>query len=187
MTTMERKLYCIKMNDDQGCLFPELDPFLTKQKNIDYMDLRDVVQTHTESFKRFNRDKYFIYKTGGTNPFMPDAGPNFPYIQNIITGRILKPTLMGGRDSYPTVSLVPDEHHEASPVKVKIHRAAGEAFLENDMPEKKLIVDHKNHNPHDYRLPNLMWVTPSQNSKKVKPRYTQQELTLEVIKINETK
>ena len=172
--------------DNQLTLFPE-EESLTVEKGIDYIDLKDLVQTRTDSFKKFNRGKYFIYKTGGINVFMPGEGKTFPFVQNKITGRILQATLMGGIDSYPKLSLSSDIPEDKSPVKVSFHWLVGSAFIVNDMPDKKKIVDHKNHNVHDYRIFNLEWVTHQKNSQKRNPRLNQKELTEQAKQIHERK
>jgi hypothetical protein len=170
--------------DNQLTLFPE-EESLTVEKGIDYIDLKDLVQTRTDSFKKFGRDKYFIYKTGGINVFMPGEGKVFPFVQNKRTGRILQATLMGGVDSYPKLSLSSDIPEDKSPVKVSFHWLVGSAFIVNDMPDKKKIVDHKNHNVHDYRIFNLEWVTHQKNSQKRNPRLNQKELTEQAKQIHE--
>jgi hypothetical protein len=170
--------------DNQLTLFPE-EESLTVEKGIDYIDLKDLVQTRTDSFKKFGRDKYFIYKTGGINVFMPGEGKVFPFVQNKRTGRILQATLMGGIDSYPKLSLSSDIPEDKSPVKVSFHWLVGSAFIVNDMPDKKKIVDHKNHNVHDYRIFNLEWVTHQKNSQKRNPRLNQKELTEQAKQIHE--
>ena len=172
--------------DNQLTLFPE-EESLTVEKGIDYIDLKDLVQTRTDSFKKFNRGKYFIYKTGGINVFMPGEGKVFPFVQNKRTGRILQATLMGGIDSYPKLSLSSDIQEDKSPVKVSFHWLVGSAFIVNDMPDKKKIVDHKNHNVHDYRIFNLEWVTHQKNSQKRNPRLNQKELTEQAKQIHERK
>lgn len=172
--------------DNQLTLFPE-EESLTVEKGIDYIDLKDLVQTRTDSFKKFGRDKYFIYKTGGTNVFMPGEGKVFPFVQNKRTGRILQATLMGGIDSYPKLSLSSDIPEDKSPVKVSFHWLVGSAFIVNDMPDKKKIVDHKDHNVHDYRIFNLEWVTHQKNSQKRNPRLNQKELTEQAKQIHERK
>jgi hypothetical protein len=170
--------------DNQLTLFPE-EESLTVEKGIDYIDLKDLVQTRTDSFKKFGRDKYFIYKTGGINVFMPGEGKVFPFVQNKRTGRILQPTLMGGVDSYPKLSLSSDIPEDKSPAKVSFHWLVGSAFIVNDMPDKKKIVDHKDHNEHDYRIFNLEWVTHQKNSQKRNPRLNQKELTEQAKQIHE--
>jgi hypothetical protein len=172
--------------DNQLTLFPE-EESLTVEKGIDYIDLKDLVQTRTDSFKKFGRDKYFIYKTGGINVFMPGEGKVFPFVQNKRTGRILQPTLMGGVDSYPKLSLSSDIPEDKSPAKVSFHWLVGSAFIVNDMPDKKKIVDHKDHNKHDYRIFNLEWVTHQKNSQKRNPRLNQKELTEQAKQIHERK
>jgi len=172
--------------DNQLTLFPE-EESLTVEKGIDYIDLKDLVQTRTDSFKKFGRDKYFIYKTGGINVFMPGEGKVFPFVQNKRTGRILQATLMGGIDSYPKLSLSSDIPEDKSPAKVSFHWLVGSAFIVNDMPDKKKIVDHKNHNVHDYRIFNLEWVTHQKNSQKRNPRLNQKELTEQAKQIHERK
>ena len=49
-----------------------------------------------------------------------------------------------------------------------MHRIVAEAFIENDMPGKKTLVDHKNRDSLDYRVSNLRWATHSQNNTGVK-------------------
>mgnify|MGYP003115613640 CR=1 FL=1 len=172
--------------NDQLILFPD-ESSLTIEKGIDFIDLKDLVQTRTDSFKKFGRDKYFIYKTGGINPFMPEEGKVFPFVHNKKTGHILQPTLMGGIDSYPKLSLGSEDKQDTSPVKVTFHWLVGAAFIINNMPEKKKIVHHRNHNTHDYRIPNLQWVTHTYNSEKINPRVNQQELREQARQIHERK
>ena len=50
---------------------------------------------------------------------------------------------------------------------LKLHRIAGEAFVVNDNPKLKKIVDHKNKNRIDYRIKNLRWVTFGENNMGV--------------------
>ena len=45
------------------------------------------------------------------------------------------------------------------------HVLIAKQFLENDDPEHKTQVDHKNKDRSDYHLSNLRWVTPSENQK----------------------
>ena len=68
----------------------------------------------------------------------------------------------------PILSLSSDIPEDRSPVKVSFHWLVGTAFIVNTMPDKKKIVDHKDHNMHDYRISNLQWVTHQKNSQKRK-------------------
>ena len=49
-----------------------------------------------------------------------------------------------------------------------MHRIVAEAFIYNDMPDKKVLVDHINGDTLDYTVGNLRWVTHSQNGTGVK-------------------
>ena len=172
--------------EDQLELFPD-EESITIEKGIDFIDLKDLVQTRTDSFKKFGRDKYFIYKTGGINPFMPGEGKVFPFVQNKRTGHILQPTLMGGIDDYPKLSLGSDLPEDRSPAKVTFHWLVGTAFIVNNMPDKKKIVHHRDNNRHDYRIPNLEWATHTYNSEKTNPRVSQQEIREQAKQIHERK
>jgi hypothetical protein len=46
-----------------------------------------------------------------------------------------------------------------------LHRLVAKAFIKNDDPINKTIVDHVNGNRMDYRIENLRWSTLSENSK----------------------
>ena len=46
-----------------------------------------------------------------------------------------------------------------------LHRLVAQAFIPNDDPENKTMVDHINGNRVDFRVDNLRWVTPTENSK----------------------
>ena len=94
---------------------------------------------------------------------------------------------MGGVDSYPKLSLTSDIPEDKSPAKVSFHWLVGSAFIVNDMPDKKKIVDHRDHNKHDYRIFNLQWVTHQTNSQKRNPRLNQKELTEQAKQIHERK
>tara|TARA_B100001250_G_scaffold411806_1_gene441352 strand:- start:2284 stop:2859 length:576 start_codon:yes stop_codon:yes gene_type:complete len=47
----------------------------------------------------------------------------------------------------------------------QMHRLVALAFIENNDPLNKVLVDHINRNKLDYRVKNLRWFTPRENSK----------------------
>jgi|TARA_R110002020_G_scaffold183066_1_gene379038 hypothetical protein len=144
---------------DQLFLFPELDPFKTIVKNIDYVDLstlQDIGNSRKNSLENLPRGKYLLFQTGGFNKFVPDLGKVFPYIQNQETKNI--PSI-GIRNSYCNSVL----HEEGIGYSIDYHRVTALAFIVNNNSTKQIWVDHKNGNRFDFRVSNLRWVTPSQN------------------------
>jgi hypothetical protein len=72
------------MKDNQLILFPELDPYKTKIKNIDYVDISTLPdsQWKKNNFSQLPKDIWYVFKSGGTNRYMEELGNCFPYIQN---------------------------------------------------------------------------------------------------------
>ena len=146
----------------QQLLFPELDPYLTKVKDIDYIDITKVKcgELKKTSYNIVPEGMFVLFKSGGFNKYHPEMGNAFPYIQNTKTLKVLSLT---STDYYGYVKC-----NITLPSKkglfIAIHRIVAEAFIENDMPGKKNQVDHKNGDGLDYRVDNLRWVTHSQNS-----------------------
>jgi len=147
---------------DQYQLFPELDPYLTKVKDIDYID---IVKVKCGELKRtpysiVPKGMYILFKTGGFNKYQMGMGNVFPYIQNTKTSKILSITTTE-YNGYTKCSItLPNKKG----IAISMHRIVAEAFIENDMPDKKNNVDHIDGNSLDYRVENLRWVTSSQNS-----------------------
>lgn len=156
------------MISEQGLLFPELDPYETKIKDIDYIDISKIkMQKHknrTYDYSLLPKDRYFLFKSGGINKYMEKEGNCFPYVQNKETGRLYT---VGVTEScgYPKFTITEKIDGKTIGFFFQIHRLIGEAFIENDMPELKTVVDHKDGNRLDYRVQNLRWVTQSQNTK----------------------
>jgi len=156
------------MISEQGLLFPELDPYETKIRNIDYIDITKVkMQKHknrTYDYSMLPKDKYYLFKSGGINKYMEEEGNSFPYIQNKHTGKLFTAGVSESI-SYPKVSITEEIDGKIVGFYIAIHRIVAEAFIKNDMPELKTLVDHKDGNRFDYRVKNLRWVTTSQNAQ----------------------
>lgn len=76
-------------------------------------------------------------------------------IRSVKTGRILKPYDDG--DGYLRVKL--------DGQNCRLHILVAVAFVPNDDPDHKTIVNHKRGNKHDPRASQLEWCTPSENTK----------------------
>ena len=150
----------------QELLFPELDPYLTKIKNIDYIDVSKVKcgELKKTPYSILPEGMFILFKSGGFNKYHSEMGNAFPYIQNTKTMKVLSLT---STDYYGYVKCnitLPSKQG----IFIAMHRIVSEAFIENDMPDKKILVDHKNGDGLDYRVKNLRWVTHTQNNTGVK-------------------
>lgn len=76
-------------------------------------------------------------------------------IRSAVTGRELKPYDDG--DGYLRVKL--------DGQNCRLHILVALAFVPNDDPETKTIVNHKRGDKHDPRASQLEWCTPSENTK----------------------
>jgi len=160
------------MNEEiqQLLLFPEMDPFKTKIKGIDYIDISQIeAPNHQKQFEYslLPKGRYFLFKNGGTNQYLPQLGNSFPYVQNIETKKVLSMRVTE-HNGYPKVSITlgaNDGFDQQKGFLIRMHRVIAEAFIVNDMPTKKIFVDHKNKNILDYRVSNLRWCTPKQNAE----------------------
>jgi hypothetical protein len=148
------------MNDPQLTLFPE-------QKIIKNIECVDITKIETYDTMRLNKltdlppNTFFIYKTGGVNSFIPELGNVFPYVKNHINNKIYLPQL---NKTYLQVVI----KHEGKGYQVALGRVACAAFVYNDNPELKKMVDHINGNRIDDRIENLQWQSQSNNLKKKK-------------------
>lgn len=138
---------------------------------------------------------YFLYETGGPHYFSqckneiePIYRENiWPFIyrvqtnpRNKLKSGILLGSISAAKMGYVVQRLyLKDEKRERrryrsnreevfhSPREIErpLHRLVAQAFIPNDDPENKTMVDHINGNRVDFRVDNLRWVTPSENSK----------------------
>tara|TARA_R110002012_G_C11339396_1_gene578101 strand:+ start:66 stop:578 length:513 start_codon:yes stop_codon:yes gene_type:complete len=150
----------------QQVLFPELDPYLTKIKDIDYIDIKKIKcgELKKTSYSIVPKGMFILFKSGGFNKYHPEMGNAFPYIQNTKTQKILSTTATEYNGYVKASITLP----EKKCLFIQMHRIVAEAFVHNDMPEKKILVDHINKNSLDFRVSNLRWVTHSQNNIGVK-------------------
>ena len=149
------------MNDTQLFLFPETEAII---KNIECVDITTIETYDTMRLNKLTDlppNIFFIYKTGGFNSLLPKLGPVFPYVKNHKNNTVYKPHL---NKTYLQV-LLP---HNGKGYQVAIGRIACAAFIVNDNPQLKKMVDHINGNRIDDRIENLQWQSQSNNTKKKK-------------------
>ena len=151
---------------EQQLLFPELDPYKTKIKDIDYVDVSKIKcgELKKTSYNVLPEGMYMLFKSGGFNKYHPEMGNAFPYIQNTKTLKVLSTTATEYNGYVKASILLPNKQG----LFIQMHRIVAEAFIYNDMPDKNVLVDHINGDTLDYTVGNLRWVTHSQNGTGVK-------------------
>ena len=151
---------------EQQLLFPELDPYKTKIKDIDYVDVSKIKCGELKKipYSILPEGMYMLFKSGGFNKYHPEMGNAFPYVQNTKTLKVLSKTATEYNGYVKCSIILPNKQG----LFIQMHRIVAEAFIHNDMPDKKIIVDHMNGDTLDYTVGNLRWVTHSQNSTGVK-------------------
>ena len=152
----------------QLTLWEDPKQIILEREKVDLSTLK-TLKTRQRPLSLLSKDTYFIYKTGGINPFMKELGPIFPVIKNY-RGKVLAQTpLTNGKDaSYPHLQINVNVDGKKKSLKCFLHKMVGLAFLKNDDFENKYIIDHLNGNIFDYRPENLEWVTPSENAYRRK-------------------
>lgn len=155
----------------QISLFPE-EIIYNKFESFDISNIpdNDFWRRNSKKFSDIPKDTYYIFKTGGINPYMKDKGPIFSYVQNKNTGKIL------------TINSTATDHYPRFAVPgygLRIHRIAAQAFIPN--LRNCIDVDHVDGNILNYCLDNLRWVSRSENMKKVNrsdPKYLLRQIKL---------
>jgi len=161
----------------------DLWPEEIKIRDIDRVDISTLKELNinrnnfmvrkTWRFEDFPKDKYFIYKTGGINPFLPEAGRIFPYVLNATTinkpnGGLIFPTLTTPI-KYPRWNLrgVRGKPEEFT-VLIACHVLVATAFIEQEFPTQTFVC-HRDETTKDYRLrydvPSIKWGSPAQNRR----------------------
>ena len=90
---------------------------------------------------------------------------NMGKVRNAITGRVLKPAT--NTFGYQQVELTKYEGRGGERVKKRIflvHRLVAKAFIPNDNPIEKIVVNHKDENPKNNNVSNLEWCTVKYNA-----------------------
>lgn len=72
----------------------------------------------------------------------------------------LTPSVHEDRDGYLHISVMTDEGYQTDRT---IHRLVALAFIDNDDPENKTCVNHKDSNRQNNKADNLEWVSPREN------------------------
>tara|TARA_R100000963_G_scaffold7706_1_gene5170 strand:+ start:2548 stop:3096 length:549 start_codon:yes stop_codon:yes gene_type:complete len=136
------------------------------------LKIKNFQNTKNWNFKDIPKEKYFIYKTGGTNPFLKEEGTIFPYLINTQTinhknGGLISPSLTRPI-KYPRWNLSFTLNGEKRNFLVTCHSLAATAFIEQGHPSQT-YVSHCNEGQVEdhylwYNIPNLKWATPSQNN-----------------------
>tara|TARA_R110000803_G_C11789697_1_gene297856 strand:+ start:43 stop:570 length:528 start_codon:yes stop_codon:yes gene_type:complete len=169
------------MSRDQLILFPELDPFKTVIKDIDYIDIADLKDPYPNQARLYDynlipKNKFFLYKTGGINPYRLELGNVFPYIKNEESKKIVSINLS---KFYARAGINVKINGKNISVDIKLHRVVALAFIVNDDPEKKVVADHINKDRLNYSPENLRWVTHSENNTGLsRPRNQCWEVTM---------
>ena len=152
----------------QLTLWEDPKQIILEREKVDLSTLK-TLKTRQNPLSLLPKDTYFIYKTGGINPFMKELGPIFPVIKNYRGKVLAQAPLTNGKDaSYPHLQINVNVDGEKTSLKCFLHKMVGLAFLKNNNFENKYIIDHLNGNIFDYRLENLEWVTPSENAYRRK-------------------
>lgn len=86
---------------------------------------------------------------------------NLGRVRNSKTGFILNPDKSG--TGYSQVSIKIKDTNKFQ--RRYVHRLVATYWIENDSPQYKTEVNHKNMDKHDNSVNNLEWVTPSENQK----------------------
>ena len=154
------------MRGEQLLLWEDEKQIILEREKVDMSTLK-TLKTRTHPFNLLPKDTYFIYKTGGINPFMKELGPIFPVIKNSRGKVLAQVPLTSGKDApYPHLLITAYANGKTVNLKCFVHKIVGLAFLKNDDFENKYIIDHLDDNIFNYLPNNLEWVTLGENQRR---------------------
>jgi hypothetical protein len=151
---------------DQLSLWEDPEQIILNKEKVDISTLKSSAN-RKHSLDILPKETYYIYKSGGINPFKKDLGPIFPFIKNDKTGKIIK--LAKSTDETPTNAPYPHVHlNRGVGLKLYIHKIVAIAFIKLDEESEKIktSVDHLDHDIYNYLPSNLERVTPSENNRR---------------------
>jgi len=148
---------------EQLSLWEDPAQIILDKEKVDVSTLRDT-KGRINSLNNLPKETYYIYKTGGINPFKKELGRIFPFLKNDVNGRVFSIVDNDKSCSYPHWHIT---LHKKS-YKLIIHKTVALAFLKlpDDLINIKTSVDHIDNDHLNYLLSNLEWVTPSENNKR---------------------
>tara|TARA_R110000772_G_scaffold66257_1_gene147617 strand:- start:40 stop:516 length:477 start_codon:yes stop_codon:yes gene_type:complete len=145
----------------QMALWEDPKQIILEKNKVDLCTLKNL-KTRVNGFDLLPKDTYFIYKTGGINPFKPELGPIFPFVQNS-KGKILNLCNNAKSAPYPHFNI--NIENKLS-LKCFVHKIVALAFLKNSDYDKYYIVDHVDDDIYNYLPENLEWCTVGQNNQR---------------------
>jgi len=133
---------------EQLSLWEDPAQIILDKEKVDVSTLRDT-KGRINSLNNLPKETYYIYKTGGINPFKKELGRIFPFLKNDVNGRVFSIVDNDKSCSYPHWHIT---LHKKS-YKLIIHKTVALAFLK--LPDDLINIKTS-----------LEWVTPSENNKR---------------------
>tara|TARA_R110000822_G_scaffold78163_1_gene187333 strand:+ start:168 stop:707 length:540 start_codon:yes stop_codon:yes gene_type:complete len=148
----------------QNSFFPELDKIEYNDENRVDISTLPSSDFRKNKLSEIPKETYYIYRTGGINPFIKDDKNDYPVFKSFVgnSPKVLKLHSGGKSIVYPATHLKP--YSNGCTYKLYIHILTSLAFIINDNVKLKTYVNHIDGNPYNYHLSNLEWVSPQQNS-----------------------
>ena len=132
-----------------------------QRNSVDKIDVYDVVNpmfgiSYGEVHEgKLEKGRWILHSTGALDNLCPLAGRTFPYLLDEKNLVVKKASLQGSGAEYRTWN--------CANIQLPCHTLVASAFLINDNPKIKRMVDHKNQEKVDFRIKNLRWISYSQN------------------------